>query len=96
MATSDPIVITNVVVCSAIVLRLMFFYKPGAKHQWWASWLAYLIILAYASVPFRSLFDVYVHTHWAAVVINLIFCAAVYRAKGNVATIFAVLRPGDR
>lgn len=94
MVTSDPMVITNVVVCSAIVLRLMFFYKVGARHQRWASWLAYMIILAYASVPFRFLFDVYAHAHWAALVINLIFCAAVWRAKGNVALIFKVLRPG--
>ncbi|MTD26231.1 phage holin family protein [Erwinia sorbitola] len=93
MVTSDPMVITNVVVCSAIVLRLMFFYKAGSRHQSWAAWLAYLIILAYASVPFRFLFDVYVHTHWAAVTMNLIFCAAVFRAKGNVAMVFEVLRP---
>ncbi|BCQ44615.1 hypothetical protein ERHA55_21420 [Erwinia rhapontici] len=52
-----------------------------------------MIILAYASVPFRFLFDVYAHTHWAAIVINVIFCAAVWRAKGNVALIFQVLRP---
>lgn len=93
MVTSDPMVITNVVVCSAIVLRLMFYYKEGARHQRWASWLAYLIILAYASVPFRFLFDDYAHTHWAAVIINLIFCAAVWRAKGNIALVFDVLRP---
>jgi len=93
MVTNDPMVITNVVVCSAIVLRLMFFYKAGARHQRWASWLAYMIILAYASVPFRFLFDAYAHTHWAAIVINVIFCAAVWRAKGNVALIFQVLRP---
>lgn len=95
MVVSDLMVIVNVVVCTAIVLRLMFFYKPRARHQGWASWLAYLIILAYASVPFRFLFDSYTYTHWAVVIINLILCAAVYRAKGNVALVFAVLRPDD-
>ncbi|WP_099336735.1 phage holin family protein [Erwinia amylovora] len=93
MVISDLMVIFNVMLCTAIVLRLMFFCKPGGKHHCWASWLAYLIILAYASVPFRFLFDSYRHTQWAVVIINLILCAAVHRAKGNVALVFAVLRP---
>lgn len=59
MVTNDPLVVTNVVACAAIVLRLMMFRKPGGRHNPWASWLAYLIILAYASVPFRYLFDSY-------------------------------------
>lgn len=93
MGISDLMVMINVVPCIAIVVRLMFFCKPGARYQWWASWLAYLIILAYASVPFRFLLDGYTQTHWAVVIINMILCAAVYRAKGNVAVVFAVLRP---
>lgn len=93
MVITDPLVLTNVVTCAAIALRLMCFRKPGARHNWWASWLAYLIIIAYASVPFRYFFDYYTNTHWAAVIINLIICAAVFRARGNVAQIFSVLRP---
>ncbi|MCP1437273.1 hypothetical protein J3D56_000709 [Erwinia persicina] len=94
MVTNDPMVITNVITCSAIALRLMFFRKPGAHHQWWASWLAYLLVLAYGSVPFRYFFDDYSHSSWASILINLVFCAAVFRSKGNVAEILAVLRPG--
>ncbi|KGT87229.1 holin [Erwinia typographi] len=93
MVISDPLVLTNVITCSAIVLRLMSFRKPGGQHNPWASWLAYLIILAYASVPFRYFFDFYVHAHWASVTINLIICAAVFRARGNVARLFHSLRP---
>lgn len=93
MVINDPLVLTNVATCTAIVLRLMFFRKPGAKHNPWASWLAYLIILAYASVPFRYFYDFYGHPHWGSVTINLIICAAVFRARGNVAQIFHVLRP---
>ncbi|EFH7974172.1 phage holin family protein [Escherichia coli] len=93
MVTSDPLVLTNVVTCTAIVLRLMTFRKPGGRHNWWASWLAYLIILAYASVPFRFMFDYYLYVHWASVTMNLIICAAVFRARGNVARLFYVLRP---
>ncbi|QEW32669.1 phage holin family protein [Erwinia billingiae] len=93
MVTNDPLVLTNVVTATAIALRLMMFRKPGAHHQWWASWLAYLIVLSYASIPFRYFFDAYAHASWASVTVNLIFAAAVFRAKGNVALIFAVLRP---
>lgn len=96
MVTNDPLVLVNVAVCSSIVLRLMLFRKPGARHEWWASWLAYMIVLSYASVPFRYFFDHYEHTSWAAVMINLIICAAVFRSKGNVARLLAVLRPPDR
>jgi len=87
-------VIANVTICSAIALRLMFFRKPGAHHQWWASWLAYLLVLAYGSVPFRYFFENFNHTSWASITINLVFCAAVFRSRGNVAEILAVLRPG--
>lgn len=93
MVLNDPMVIANVVIASAIALRLMMFRKPGAHYQKWASWLAYVIILAYASIPFRFFFDHYNQASWASVSINLIFCAAVYRAGGNIAQIFAVLRP---
>ena len=93
MVLNDPLVITNVITATAIALRLMMFRKPGAHHQGWASWLAYVIVLAYASVPFRFLFDHYNQASWASVLINLIFCAAVFRARGNMALIFAVLRP---
>ena len=93
MVINDPLVITNVVTCSAIVLRIMFFRKPGAHHRWWASWLAYLLVIAYGTVPFRYFFDNYDHSSWSSLLINLIICAAVFRAKGNVALILAVLRP---
>ncbi|WP_426817910.1 phage holin family protein [Winslowiella sp. 2C04] len=92
MVITDPLVLTNVATCAAIVLRLMCFRKRGARHNWWASWLAYLIIIAYASVPFRYFFDYYTNTHWASVILNLIICVAVFRARGNVAQIFSVLR----
>lgn len=93
MVTTDPLVLTNVAASSMIVLRLMMFRKPGGKHNVWASWLAYVIILAYASVPFRFMFDFYFHVHWATVMLNLIICAAVFKARGNVARLFNVLRP---
>lgn len=93
---SDLMVWSNVMICSAIVIRLMFFKRPDSQHQWWAAWLAYVIILAYASVPFRFLFAHYGPIHWASLLINSILCAAVFRANGNIAVIFYVLKPGRR
>jgi len=92
MAINDPLVIGNVVLCSLVVIRLSFFRKNGATHRSWASWLAYLLIVSYATVPLRFIFDHYNSTHWAAFAINAIICVAVYRAGGNVAKLFSVLR----
>ncbi|WP_413535503.1 phage holin family protein [Rahnella inusitata] len=36
----------NVVLCSLVVIRLSFFRKKGDPHRTWASWLAYLLVLA--------------------------------------------------
>lgn len=94
MVINDLLVLANVLLSSAIVVRLMLFRNPALRYQWWAAWLAYLMIVAYASVPFRYLFAHYTHTHWASVMINAIFCAAVYRANGNIAHIFRVLKTG--
>lgn len=93
MEMNDVLVVCNVLLCSAIALRLMLFRSPGSSYQWWAAWLAYLLILAYASVPFRFIFDHYAHANWSSVLVNSIFCTAVYRAKGNIARLFRVLRP---
>lgn len=56
MVTTDLLVLTNVAASSMIVLRLMMFRKPCGKHNVSPSWLAYVIILAYASVPFHVRF----------------------------------------
>lgn len=92
MVISDPLVVGNVLLCSLIVVRLSLFRKNGARHRTWASWLAYLLILAYSTVPIRYMFDHYTNTHWAAFVINAVICVAVYRSSGNVAKLFSVLR----
>lgn len=92
MVLNDPLVISNVVLCSLVVIRLCFFRKNGAMHRRWAAWLAYLLIVAYGSVPIRFWFDNYHNTHWASFALNAIICVAIYRAGGNVAKLFSVLR----
>jgi len=39
------------------------------------------------------MFDFYFHVHWATVTLNLIIWAAVFKARGNLARLFNVLRP---
>ena len=85
----DPVVLINVALCVVIALRLMFFRKPGARHSWWASWLAYLMILAYGSIPIKFAFSEYSGTHIATLVINLIMIVLVLRARGNAAKLLS-------
>jgi len=92
MIISDPMALVNAVVCAVIVLVLMFYRREGARHRPIISVLAYLIVLVYASVPFRYLFGLYDTSHWLVVVVNLTICAAILRSRGNVARIIDALR----
>jgi hypothetical protein len=85
----DPFVIANVFLSALIALRLMFFRKAGAKHCWWASWLAYLLVLAYGSTVIDYLFGLYVKTHPLIPLFNFIVAALVLRARGNAAKLLS-------
>jgi hypothetical protein len=82
----------NAVICAVIVVVLMFYRREGAKHRPVISLMAYFTVLVYASVPFRYLFGLYHESHWFVVLANILICAAVLWARGNVARIFDVLR----
>ncbi|WP_447215655.1 phage holin family protein, partial [Citrobacter pasteurii] len=45
-----------------------------------------------ASVPLRYLFGLYHDSHWLVVIVNLLICAAVLRARGNVASLINLLQ----
>lgn len=92
MVTSDPSAMVNAVICAVIVVVLMFYRREGAKHRPVISLMAYFTVLVYASVPFRYLFGLYHESHWFVVLANILICAAVLWARGNVARIFDVLR----
>ena len=82
----------NAGICAVIVLVLMFYQRGGSRHRPLISLLAYFTVLVYASVPFRYLFGLYSESHWRVVLANLLICAAVLWAKGNVARLFEVIR----
>nr|WP_269783100.1 phage holin family protein [Klebsiella quasipneumoniae] len=82
----------NAVICAVIVLALMFYQRGNARHRPGISVLAYLIVLVYASIPFRFLFGLYESSHWLVVLANILICAAVLWARGNVARLVDTLR----
>ncbi|EJY9035131.1 phage holin family protein, partial [Klebsiella pneumoniae] len=53
---NDPSALANAVICAVIVLALMFYQRGSARHRPGISVLAYLMVLVYASIPFRFLF----------------------------------------
>jgi hypothetical protein len=81
----------NAIVCGVIVLALMF-YQRGGGHRPMISLMAYFTVLVYASVPFRYLFGLYHESHWVVVLANILICAAVLWARGNVARLVDALR----
>ncbi|MFH3157063.1 phage holin family protein [Citrobacter portucalensis] len=92
MVTSDPSAMVNAGICAVIVLVLMFYQREGTRHRPAISLLAYFVVLVYASVPFRYLFGLYQESHWMVVIVNLLICAAVLWARGNVARLVDTLR----
>ncbi|AFN31983.1 hypothetical protein HMPREF3197_04748 [Klebsiella pneumoniae] len=50
------------------------------------------MVLVYASIPFRFLFGLYESSHWLVVLANILICAAVLWARGNVARLVDTLR----
>ncbi|EID9932651.1 phage holin family protein [Salmonella enterica] len=92
MVTSDPSAMINAVISAVIVIALMFYQRGGARHRPIVSLLAYFTVLVYASIPFRYLFGLYHESHWLVVIVNILICAAVLWARGNVARLIDALR----
>ncbi|HBT7121342.1 TPA: phage holin family protein [Klebsiella pneumoniae] len=89
---NDPSALANVVICAVIVLALMFYQRGGSRHRPGISVLAYLMVLVYASIPFRFLFGLYESSHWLVVLANILICGAVLWFRGNFARLVDALR----
>jgi len=74
----------NAIICAITTARLLTFRRGKAKHNRLMGWLAWLLTVATASVTIRVLTGEYVYTDWSEVLINLLLCMAVCRARGNV------------
>ncbi|XTZ40054.1 phage holin family protein [Salmonella enterica] len=84
--------VVNVVICLVIVMALFLYRRNGAAHKPVLSWLSYLLIMGYALIPFRFLFNHYPGSDWVVVVLNLAVCVLVLWARGNVSRIIGLLR----
>ncbi|AKL04883.1 MULTISPECIES: phage holin family protein [Klebsiella] len=76
----------NAIVCALITLNLMFYRRACyRRHRPWISYTAYLLVLTYASIPFRYLFGLYESTHWLVVSVNFFILITVFLVRGNIA-----------
>lgn len=72
MVANDPSAVLNAVICGVIVIVLMFYRRGDATHRPLISLLAYVMVLVYASVPFRFVFGLYESSHWLVVMVNIL------------------------
>ncbi|WP_224251262.1 phage holin family protein [Klebsiella oxytoca] len=89
---SDTTAKVNSILCLLIIGALMFYQRRGARHRPAISFLAYLTILVYATIPLKLIFGLYPQSHWLVVLANILICAAVLWARGNVARLVDTLR----
>lgn len=82
---SNLAALVNIIICTVIALTLMLYQRSGARHRPGISFMAYLIVLGYASIPLRSIYGLYHESNWLVVLVNLLICVAVLRVRGNVA-----------
>lgn len=92
MGVDEFCALLNALICTLVVLTLMFYQRGEARHRPSISLLAYLLVLIWASAPFGFLFGLSTSPHWLLVAGNLIFCALLLRHKGNVARLVDMLR----
>ncbi|WP_223814474.1 MULTISPECIES: phage holin family protein [unclassified Pantoea] len=74
----------NAVICAITAMRLLTFRRGKSQHNRLMGWLAWLLTVSAASVTIRVLTGEYFYTDWTEVLINLLLCVAVCRARGNV------------
>lgn len=77
----------NAIILMLTVVRLMFFSKSGKRHRPAVAWLAYLMILAAGFTAFRIFYGKYIQVDPGELMLNLVICIAVWRARGNLAKV---------
>jgi hypothetical protein len=77
----------NAIICLLIVARLALFVRTG-RHRTGISILAYLITVAAGTDLILSLYGMAPAPNLGSLLLKAILCAALYRARGNVAHLF--------
>lgn len=74
----------NAIICAIISVRLLTYRRGSASHNRFMAFVAWLLTVVSGSVTIRVLTGEYFYTDWTEVLINLLLCVAVCRARGNV------------
>lgn len=77
----------NAIICAITAMRLLTFRRGKSPHNRLMGWLAWLLTVASGAVTIRVLTGEYAYTDWTEVLINLLLCVAVCRARGNVGSV---------
>ena len=91
MISHDVLLLINAIICTGIAARVLLFRREGARHRRWGGWLAYLVIVASASIPVCTYYGFY-SVNWPQLILNAVFLAAILKTKGNVVQIFKISR----
>ncbi|WP_191923170.1 phage holin family protein [Pantoea agglomerans] len=84
MSYENVLLSANAIICAITATRLLTFRRGRSPHNRLMGWLAWLLTVSAASVTIRVLTGEYLYTDWTEVLINLLLCVAVCRARGNV------------
>ena len=85
MLISEYAACANTLLSTLIVLTISFYRRGSSTHRPAISWLAWLVVITYGSVPLRYLIGQYEGAHWAVVVVNLLVCITIFKLRGNLA-----------
>lgn len=77
----------NTLLSTLIVLAISLYRRGYSTYRPAISWLAWLVVITYGSIPLRYLTGQYEATHWAVVLANLFICIIIFKVRGNLARI---------
>lgn len=80
----SPMELGNAFICMGIALRLMIFRQGAARHKFWYSVFAYVLIVSSAAIAIRILMKHYIQVDLWELVLNSSLLLGVVLAKGNV------------
>ena len=84
---ADPLTMMTAAVCMAICVRIVAFRRAGYRYRIGVSVLAYLLAVSSGCQALAAVLGLYTANSPFMLLILLVLCALVYRARGNVASI---------
>lgn len=85
----------NFFACSLAALRLIAYRRNGAQYKFLSSFMAWMLIVVFGSIPLRILTDQYAQADPFEVAINVILCLQIIRSDGNINRIFGGIKAND-